>query len=333
MITGNNMSLKKIALAIIIFLFGFILLFLVGKHLSPFISWLFDFKYGLDFYLPVECVVFCTFIVPLSLSFIKKQSKKLFIFLWASCTIGSILGSLVVWLSSSHSESSFECGYSKTEIYVQDNLKRDYIYKIGLINKWGVEVVPQTCDFITLITEDATGEDAFLGFIENDDSLKVYYYADSERGLFKEIIALDSLKRINSYVEKKYGNVKANYFSWTMSKAFKHFEKNYIEKENYSENHKEAIDVDDSHHNLNNTDNVVTPEQQTIVVEHKYQPRIVQKWQNCGGCGGSTLCGTCGGSGRNPFSSNPYEECPQCYGNRKCTMCGGRGGYYYEAYE
>ena len=74
-------------------------------------------------------------------------------------------------------------------------------------------------------------------------------------------------------------------------------------------------------------------EPQKIIVEHKRELQPVQKWQNCGACGGSTLCATCGGSGQNPYNWNAIEECPQCHGTRICTMCGGRGGWNYTVLE
>ena len=53
----------------------------------------------------------------------------------------------------------------------------------------------------------------------------------------------------------------------------------------------------------------------------------VQVWNPCFMCGGTGLCTSCQGKGKDWYG-NSYQLCVTCHGNMYCQKCGGRKGYY-----
>ena len=57
----------------------------------------------------------------------------------------------------------------------------------------------------------------------------------------------------------------------------------------------------------------------------------VQVWNPCFMCGGTGLCTSCQGKGKDWYG-NSYQLCVTCHGNMYCQKCYGRKGYYTTAY-
>lgn len=57
----------------------------------------------------------------------------------------------------------------------------------------------------------------------------------------------------------------------------------------------------------------------------------VQVWNPCFMCGGTGLCTSCQGKGKDWYG-NSYQLCVTCHGNMYCQKCGGRKGYYTTEY-
>lgn len=57
----------------------------------------------------------------------------------------------------------------------------------------------------------------------------------------------------------------------------------------------------------------------------------VQVWNPCFMCGGTGLCTSCQGKGKDWYG-NSYQLCVTCHGNIYCQKCGGRKGYYTTEY-
>ena len=57
----------------------------------------------------------------------------------------------------------------------------------------------------------------------------------------------------------------------------------------------------------------------------------VQVWNPCFMCGGTGLCTSCQGKGKDWYG-NSYQLCVTCHGNMYCQKCYGRKGYYTTEY-
>ena len=57
----------------------------------------------------------------------------------------------------------------------------------------------------------------------------------------------------------------------------------------------------------------------------------VQVWNPCFMCGGTGLCTSCQGKGKDWYG-NSYQLCVTCHGNMYCQKCFGRKGYYTTEY-
>lgn len=81
---------------------------------------------------------------------------------------------------------------------------------------------------------------------------------------------------------------------------------------------------ENNHHTVKDDDDKIDSKPEPAPTpQPRSHTRAVEKFFPCGGCGGSTYCGVCYGSG---WVGNPNNECSSCYGRKICTMCGGRGG-------
>ena len=302
------METERIIKSIVVaFIFAFITSFVYWLYISSNLLFLMEKTAGINPTLFVLSSSFLSIIVGIASFFIINNnyfSETLSTF---SLSFFIILGILnfVFWYSDDSTINIYQLSNDKRVEYFILKHEKDGFSYIG-------EVIG---------SEDVDSEEKrkILLFVKSIEG-KNYYYASAKN----EVV--DYCSDDIYLVDIKTGIIDTPQHIYTIEYDFdggNNYSKNSEEtKEN---NHNEESET--SHQSENHT------EPQKIVVEHTRAIQPVQKWQDCGSCGGNGRCAGCNGAGQNPFQIGTNQKCHMCNGTGVCSFCGGRCGYYITVYE
>lgn len=244
MYANNKKTSKTIGIAVCVFLGSVLLGYYCGKVIIPFSCWLFHGLVSYEQVFPFIClaIIACGLIHTI---YCKKKGKSNPLLMWIIIALGIALGGIWLIYNEGNWFFSYKQGYS---IIANDRgtgfvklIKKEKTGKIGLINKWGTKVVPVTCDYICLYKDDVQEDDAFIGLILKNDSLRIYSFVDG-KGRYCETTSLDTRDNIKLYVESKYGTIKQEFIGDTLFHQFVVLEHSQDKREN-----KESKDITDGY--------------------------------------------------------------------------------------
>lgn len=314
-----------LAIIVIVFIASLLFGYYGGRHLLPFACWCLSVNSGYEtsVYIALGIFVLCFFI---HIFFIrnKKNGFRNTLLIWIVIIIGVGIGGLRM-KDYLYSGMDFkDRNYS--------SFSTNHGYTIGLYNKWGVRVVPDVCDGIFLYKDEISGDDAFIGYFLNKDSIKFYQYIDKQ-GIYRKSTPLTTMDDFIKYRKAEFTTIICIYQNPGFSKKFDKFvkDKNETHNNGVSGRSKEGPQTErresaPSQNPVSHSNPNPEPAPRQLVP--------VQEWVECGICRGSRNCQACGGAGWVYSASSPTgrTDCYNCNGRKDCTACGGRGGQYRTVY-
>lgn len=252
---------------------------------------------------------------------------------------------------------SYHCAHNhKVAFYGSDygRLYGNFPYQ-GITNQWGKVIVEPDFNFINIAYDNSSNKTVFIccnvnkiknGSIQTAYGHKIFFSIFTESGEViekREGYFASSGSTVREYLEERYSNIEPlgnevflnytdgenNYFKIKFLDA--NIGDTQICDTNASSSTSDNRSSSNSSSSSNNNNSSHSEQPQPRQPERHETPVPIQVWNPCFMCGGTGLCTSCQGKGKDWYG-NSYQLCVTCHGNMYCQKCYGRKGYYTTEY-